>query len=115
MAEVLVPVRTNTGRFAPGVSGNPGGRVGLPSDLRRQLEDAAPQAVARLVELLDCDDPRVVLAASEALLSRLYGRPAQAVDATITKQTDIGQAHLRALEEIKQRHAARLAAETIGN
>ncbi len=43
------------------------------------------------------------MAASEALLSRLYGRPAMAVDATITKQTDIGQAHLAALKDIQER------------
>ncbi|MEI8180665.1 hypothetical protein [Aestuariivirga sp.] len=43
------------------------------------------------------------MAASEALLSRLYGRPAMAVDATITKQTDIRQAHLAALKDIQER------------
>lgn len=115
MADVLTPVRTHNGRFAPGTSGNPGGRVGLPGELRQQLEEAAPQAVARLVQLLDCDDPRVVLAAAETLLSRLYGRPAQAVDTTLTKQTDIGRAHLQALEEIRQRRDLRLAAETVEN
>lgn len=115
MADILPPARTNSGRFAPGVSGNPGGRVGLPGDLRQQLEEGAPLAVARLVTLVGSEDERVALAASEALLSRLYGRPAQAVDATITKQNDIGQVHLQILKDIADRRNARLTSETTEN
>jgi hypothetical protein len=115
MADIPPPLRIPGGRFAPGRSGNPGGRVGLPGDLRQQLEDGAPMAVARLVELIGAADERVALAASEALLSRLYGRPAMAVDATITKQTDIGQAHLKILQDIAVRRVARLTSETTKN
>ncbi|MEI8180666.1 hypothetical protein [Aestuariivirga sp.] len=43
-------------RFGPGVSGNPGGRVGLLGDLRQQLEDGAPVVVARVVELIGAAD-----------------------------------------------------------
>lgn len=109
MADVLAPVRTRRGTFAPGSSGCPGGRRGLPGDVRQQLEEVAPEAVARLVELIRSDDERVALAASVALLDRLYGKPPVAVDATISKATDIGQAHLRALEEIAARRREQLA------
>lgn len=111
MPDVPTPVRTTRGTFAPGQSGNPGGRVGLPADIRARLEAAAPEAVDRLIELVRSEDDRVALAASEALLSRLFGKPAQAVDATITKQTDIGQAHLRILQELAATREARLAQE----
>jgi len=42
-------------------------------------------------------DERGALAAFEALLSRVYSRPAQQVDATI-KTASLGQAHLQALQ-----------------
>ena len=35
--------RAEGGRFAPGSSGNPGGRRGLPADVRMQLEAALPK------------------------------------------------------------------------
>lgn len=51
-AEIIVPVRDTAGRFQPGVSGNPGGRVGIPAELRARLEAGAPAAVDRLIELI---------------------------------------------------------------
>lgn len=49
------------------------------------------------------EDERVALAACEALLSRLYGRPAQQIDASIRQLTDIGRAHLQVLQELEKR------------
>lgn len=108
MTDIPTPIRTQRGTFAPGVSGNPGGRVGLPADLRERLEAGVPKAVDRLLELVRSEDARVALAACEALLSRLYGRPAQQIDASIKQQTDIGLAHLQALQEIEKRRQQRL-------
>jgi hypothetical protein len=107
MSDVPASARTPRGYFAPGTSGNPGGRIGLPSEIRERLEAGVPEAVDRLLDLVRSEDDRIALAASEALLSRLYGRPAQQVDATI-KTTSIGQAHLQALQEIAARREARL-------
>lgn len=105
--ENVVQIRTPDGRFAPGTTGNPGGRIGLPAEVRVMLEKAVPQAVEKLVELIGSEDDRISLAASEALLSRLYGRPALAIDATV-KDATIGDLHLQALQEIQDRRAARL-------
>jgi len=98
----LPSLRTTRGTFAPGHSGNPGGRVGLPAEVRAQLEAAAPQAVTKLTELINSDDDRVALAAAEALLSRLYGKPAVAIDATV-KDITTSQMHLEALKELAER------------
>ena len=103
-------VRTTRGTFAPGVSGNPGGRVGLPAEIRERLEAGVPEAVDRLIELVRSEDERVALAASEALLSRLYGRPPQTLEAKV-ETTSIQQAHLQVLMDIQERRKARLAEE----
>lgn len=71
--------RASTGRFVPGVSGNPGGR---PKDEHRIAELArshGPAALERLVQLKDSKDERVALSACVALLDRGYGKPAQAI------------------------------------
>lgn len=97
--DIASDIRTTRGTFAPGHSGNPGGRVGLPADVRAQLEAGAPAAVAKLVELIHSKDDRVALAASEALLSRLYGKPTLAVDASMNSVSS-SDMHLQALKEL---------------
>ncbi len=70
----------------------------MPPEIREMLEAASPTAVKRLVEALDATKPVVVSAgkdcgsqiehvddfdmrvkAAEIILSRLYGKPAQAI------------------------------------
>jgi|GEM_PF-6270852 len=103
-----VPIaRAEDGRFAPGSSGNPGGRRGLPADIRAQLEAALPKAVARLVQLVESTDERVAQSAIDALLSRLYGRPSVAVDATVTGVTPSWELHLEARKELAARKRER--------
>ena len=74
----------------------------MPAAIREQLEQGAPDAVKKLVELLNSKDERVSLAASEALLSRLYGKPAVALEASVQTES-IGQLHLMALKELADR------------
>lgn len=102
----MTVLRSPNGTFAPGHSGNPGGRIGLPADLREALERAAPQAVSRLVELVGSKDGKLALAAAEALLSRLYGKPPMAVDATVSRGADFAAMHLAALKQINDRARA---------
>ena len=105
MSVMQTVARTNKGTFAPGQSGNPGGRVGLPTAIREQLEQGAPDAVKKLIELLHSTDERVALSAAEALLSRLYGKPAVALEASVHTE-NIGQLHLMALKELADRARA---------
>ena len=108
-------LRNEKGQILPGqVSLNPTGRPRVPEEVRQELQEiftaAAPHAARVLVALIDDEDTRVSTAAAIHVLDRLLGKVTQSIDANI-KTSSIEQIHLAALEEIKQRRAARLAAE----
>ena len=67
--------RSASGQWTKGVSGNPGGRPRIASDIREALEAATPRAVQVLVGLLDSADERIALRAAEVLLNRTLGPP----------------------------------------
>ncbi len=79
MGEVM-NIRNANGRFVPGQSGNPQGRPGLDPEVKEILSAAAPDAARKLVELSQSNDERVATVASQAILDRLYGKPATATD-----------------------------------
>ena len=72
--------RDTSGRFGPGnrlgrqfprgVSGNPGGLPARVREARELAGEHSPRAIDRLAALLDHEDPRVAIAAAEALLDR---------------------------------------------
>jgi len=61
--------------WKPGESGNPGGRTIAHSECQRLAREASPKAIMRLIELVDSDDERVALLASEKVLERAWGKP----------------------------------------
>lgn len=65
--------------FKKGQSGNPGGRPKAVADLVALARSHAPDAFQRVVSLVNDPDPRVSLAAAQEVLSRAYGKPAQAM------------------------------------
>jgi hypothetical protein len=69
--------REGAGGFQKGQGGNPGGRPVVAREVTELARQNAARAVARLVELIDADDPRVAIAASNAILDRACGRPRQ--------------------------------------
>lgn len=76
------------GRFVPGESGNPGGR---PAGLSRVTELArahSEKAIDALVAALDEPDPMVRMKAADMLLTRAWGKPAQALDEAAQRQLD---------------------------
>lgn len=90
-----IVVRDPHGRFGPGNPGGPG-RRGLPAELKAALEGASARAAEVFAESLEATkgivlgrgaeasvefvpDNDLRLRAAEAILNRLYGRPAQAV------------------------------------
>ena len=99
--------RDQRGRFPKGVSGNPGGRAPMPEEIRQIFEAAVPHAARTLVRLIDAEDPKVGITACNIILDRLYGKPAQQINADV-KSTSIGEAHIRALQEINERRRQRL-------
>lgn len=58
-----------------GQSGNPGGKPKEFAIVRKQLRDAVPGALQRLVDLVGSDDERVALLACKEILNRTLGVP----------------------------------------
>lgn len=63
--------RDASGRFVPGVTGNPGGRPKGIAAIARQHTD---KAVDVLVAAMDSGDERVKIAAAKEILDRGYGK-----------------------------------------
>ena len=63
--------------FAPGQSGNPGGRPKAAIDIQELARQHGPEAILTLVEALK--DPKHKVAAAIALLDRGYGKPIQSL------------------------------------
>jgi hypothetical protein len=61
--------------WPPGVSGNPTGRGGLYLECRRLAAEASPQAMRRLIELMEAEDERVSYIATVAVLDRSGVKP----------------------------------------
>lgn len=60
--------------FVKGVSGNPGGRPGVNKDAKKLAKANCHKAMQRLIELLDDEDSRVVIAAAREILDRGLGK-----------------------------------------
>ena len=93
--------RDERGHWLPGRSANPGGRPGLPEEIKATLRELSPRAVKRLGELLDSDDERIQLEAAKAILDRHLGRPAIQADLTVRGGTS--DEHLEALIEVARK------------
>lgn len=74
--------RCESGRFKPGVSGNPGGRPAGLEEIRQLAQQHAPEAIQKLVDHMRSKDERVSIAACNALLDRGYGKPLQTAELT---------------------------------
>ena len=91
-------------RWKPGTSGNPGGRPKEDPEMKAILKAACPRAAAKLVELLDCVNPKIVLSAANSILDRIYGRPKESVDMNVSQDDNINlQIRGVLLEELKKK------------
>jgi hypothetical protein len=61
--------------WQPGQSGNPTGRGGLYLECRRLAAEASPDAMRKLIELMDAEDERVSYMATVAVLDRSGVKP----------------------------------------
>jgi hypothetical protein len=66
--------------WKPGESGNPSGHSGLYGEAISLARQAAPDAVRRLIELMQSDDERCAAVACNSILDRAFGRVKQAED-----------------------------------
>jgi hypothetical protein len=70
-----VPKAARSYKWKPGQSGNPTGRGGLYLECRRLAAEASPDAMRRLIELMDAEDERVSYMATTAVLDRSGVKP----------------------------------------
>lgn len=101
--------RRPDGTFAPGSTGNKGGRPSIPGDVREALELGSLAAAQKLVDLVADPDPRIALAASVAVLDRVLGRPAQAIEVAAREPDWSGflpEFQAAVLENLRARHEA---------
>jgi hypothetical protein len=66
--------------FQPGQSGNPGGRKPIPAEVKEMARAASVEAIERAIHWMRSDDSSASLKASQLILERAYGKPAQPID-----------------------------------
>ena len=66
--------------FKKGQSGNPGGRIGVPKEVRELARTHTEAAINQLAFWMQSEDPRASVAASNALLDRGYGKPVAPIE-----------------------------------
>lgn len=67
-------------RFQPGKSGNPNGRPKKVQDAKTKAEEHVDAAMSVLVKALKDEDPKIRIAAANAILDRGLGKPKQSVE-----------------------------------
>lgn len=65
--------------FEPGKSGNPGGRPKENAEVKALARSHCIAAITELARLMASDDEKIRLAASNSMLDRGIGKPAQVV------------------------------------
>src|SRR5918994_3965728 len=70
-------------KFQPG--NKFGGRKPIPEDVKELARAATPRAIQRQIELMESEDENVALKATNAVLDRAFGKPAQTVQANVVK------------------------------
>lgn len=68
------------GTFAPGKSGNPGGRPKENAEVKALAREYGAEAIAKLVEIMRGENVPLARAAADSLLDRGFGKPSQSVD-----------------------------------
>ena len=70
-----LPPALAANRWKPGQSGNPSGHSGAYGEAVRLAQKAAPDALRRLIELMNSEDERVAVVACNSILDRAFGKP----------------------------------------
>jgi hypothetical protein len=74
--------RATSGSFKPGLSGNPGGRVGVPKEVREAARELSDRAIKRLEHWMDSDNPKASITATLSIIERAWGKTVQALEIT---------------------------------
>jgi len=76
--------KEKTGKFKPGVSGNPSGRPKIPEDIKEACKAASIEAIDILLTLMRSEDTNAGerIKAATTILNRAWGTPAQSIELT---------------------------------
>jgi hypothetical protein len=96
---MTLPERYPDGRLKPGHTANPSGRPRVVAELRDLARAHTPDALKRLVELLQSRNEQTALAAARELLDRGYGKPVQSVEKDV-RTFDVGKAFIAAVTQV---------------
>ncbi len=66
--------------FPKGKSGNPGARPKIPDEVKALLKLQAPNALQKLLTLMESNDERIALTAANSILDRAWGKPTQTTE-----------------------------------
>lgn len=71
-----------------------GGRQkGTPNKATAEIKELALQysdkALQKIVDLIDCDEPKTAFAAAQEILNRAYGKPKQQMDVELNAKIDL--------------------------
>jgi hypothetical protein len=104
MADGALPRRRPDGTVLPGSALNPSGRPRIVQEIQELARSAAPAAFARVVALVNSDDERIALAASQEILNRAYGKPVMQVNSDV-RRLDISSLWATTMQAINKREA----------
>jgi hypothetical protein len=78
--------RRSNGTFAPGTSGNPGGRPRALADVQEAARAHTELAIGTLARIMadESAPPAARASAAQALLDRAWGKPAQQINQDLT-------------------------------
>jgi hypothetical protein len=72
-------------KFQKGQSGNPGGRMKMPGEIKDALKEHTPKAIETLVSIMNNAraPANARIAAANSMLDRAWGKPVQSVNASV--------------------------------
>jgi hypothetical protein len=105
MADSTLPKRRpNDGTVMPGSTLNPSGRPRIVQEIQTLARNAAPAAFDRVVALVNSDDERIALAASQEILNRAYGKPVMQVQSDV-RRLDLSSIWASTMEALNKQKA----------
>lgn len=88
-------------QFKPGQSGNPGGKSAGQKECLALAREASPNAMRKLIDLMQSCDDRVAIMAADKVLERAYGKAKEQTDEDQKPAIDLSKCPPEALALIK--------------